>query len=1095
MKIPNKLNKLSLLICSLMSTNVALANDNVVPAPLPAPVVGITGVYPAANSTDVSHNITPEIFFNHPSHFGYTGGQIEIRDTVNGNVVLSFDPEPGDVQEGNQSLKLHIPEGILLHGHTYEITAGGLFARINGEPWNVSAIDSGSWIFTIAPDSAPETPIPVIDTQGVASLSPNPGSINVALNTIPTIHFTAPSHYRYTDSSVISIINLNTGETIQQFNPEPGDTQEGNTSYQLPVALEPDTSYEITAQHLFARLTSAPWNVGEIAAQSWQFSTGSAIPGEPPPTEPQPEDPLPPEVPGTWLPGINGLSPTPGATLVPLDTTPTIAFSATATYGHTSNAKISLVNINTGDIVAEFDPEAGDAQERNLSYQLAVTLEPDTDYAVIADHLFARVNAEPWNLGAIPQGYWQFSTDSAITSNPIYPAPANPPAPPPTEPTEPGSPTPGDGAAETDLTWAENIPQARPRLIFDQTAFAQAQAWYASNPFEPRSTTNPIYSSFDPVGNAFKYLLTGNTQYADIALAGVFNAAQAMHQQIGGHCDECRWYGEEVIIVYDWLYDYMSTEQRTQLKTMLDETFEYYLDFFWGAAQTKFAENNYFWGYFRNAALWGIANYHESDNAEMFLRRSMGERWDAIGLPHFNQHSPSGIPAEGTNYGPTMLYYNIGLQQTLKLYDKDLHNETNWYRNAAWWLMYTALPKPTYDNPLSTQAGWSWFPYGDANGFWNGNDFAKGGIKHFLSYATSQWNNTDLEKYLRTVINRSAMNDGVPELLRSFDDGSEELALDGLPTDYFIDGELAYAYTKNTWQDDATIVNLQLATPSPVGHEHLDSGSWQMWKDGIWASRESPARGFGSTNGQIPGFNGEGSVDVHRPIAHNVLLVDGDGPLFQQNARAHVQHVTSDEQYFYAAVDLTNAYAADKVDTVKRNFLFIKPLESLLILDEVKTKNAASQVSFIAHFQQAPVVAGNKYSVTNRHIRTELTTLLPTTGFSTRTVNEQRGHLDNAHRFVVESASAELMLHAIAAQNSTDTALQYQLTESDTQYVVTVSKAEAGSATLYIDKATNAIVSLSLTDASSQVENHTLAQGIEIMTITNDNISWSDSYQ
>jgi hypothetical protein len=1096
------LPKLNAICVVLAGTSIGVSSGvsaiaNAYPEPLSKPIEGVTGVYPPPSSIDVAVDVVPEIFLQSNSHFGYTDGKIEVRDITTNQLVHVYDPEPGDDQESLPSIKIQLPENLMIEGHTYEISAGRLFTRINQSPWNIGRIDSGLWTFTVAQSES----IPAIDIPGIGQLSPYPSQVNVGLSTPLTITFTANTSFNYTDDAKLSLININTGEVIAEFDPEPGDAQENKLSYQLQAALEPNTDYEVQADHLFARINAEPWNIGEIPVGYWQFSTDGDLTNEPiyPGEVLPPEIPEDPEVPApvSDFPGISALQPAPGSTMVSTSTMPIISFIASATYGYTEGRTISLININSGEIVASFDPEPGDPQERNLTYQIQVDLQPDTDYAVTTEHLFARVNADPWLAGVIPAGAWEFSTDDSITDSPVYPDESQGPGTPnnPDEPNDPDVPgNPGNGGADTDLSWTENIPASRPRLIYTEANFQQARDWYASNPFEPHPTTDPISSRFDPAGNAFKYLLTNDTHYADIAIQGALNATEKMYQQIGGHCDECRWYGEEVIIVYDWLYDYMSQEQKNTLKVKLDETFEYFLDFYWGSAEPKYAENNYFWGYFRNAALWGIANFHESDNAEMFLRRSMGERWDEIALAHFNQDSTSGIPSEGVNYGPTMLNYNIGLQQTLKQYGKDLHAETNWYRNSAWWLMYTSLPKPTYDHPSSVNPSWTWFPYGDADSFWNGDGFKKAGNKQFLKYALSQWDGTGLESYVRTLSNRSAMDEGVPQFIRSFDDGGATSDLATLPEDFFIDGELAYAYTKSSWDEDAAVVNLQLASPYPVGHEHLDSGNWQLWKDGVWASRESPARGQGSNNGQVPGFEGQGIEQVHMPIAHNVLLVDGKGPLFRQEARANVTNVTSEPDYFYATVDLTDAYAADKVSSVNRSFLFIKPLEVLVIFDQAQTKSASDRVSFLAHFQQEPTVSGNHYNVTNRHVQTELVTLLPAQGFSTRVVNEQREHLDNAHRLVIETNSSDILLHAINARTAGMAVLDYQMSEDSQQYTLTISQQGTDVAVVSIDKSTTTITSLKLFDTDGNALERIISQGIETMSPSNDTIQWTNSY-
>lgn len=925
--------------------------------------------------------------------------------------------------------------------------------------------------------------------EGIIKVHPVPFGEVDHIDVEPEIFFRSSTNFGYTDG-VIEIWDMTLDQKVHSIDPEPGDPQEGQSSFKLHLpddVMQPGHTYEVRAGHLFARISDAPWNIGSITGGSWQFSIAGEVnlePGEP--------DTPPVQVPGTEIDieGILSLIPAPGSTSVSTALLAQIELTGNSHFDYTEDGEIRVFNLSTGQLVARFNPEPGDGQEGSTRYIVQFTLEPDSDYEIQADHLFARVDAEPWNVSEIAAGYWRFTTADHFNENPTLPDNGEPETP----PADGGGSDDGDAGGgsgdrdwrdiETDLSWTANIPQTRPRLLFNQQDLQQAQSWFASNPFEPRNTTNPVYSSFDPVGNAFKYLLTGEEQYAQVAIQGALNASQSIYDQIGGHCDQCRWHGDSVILVYDWLYDVMTEGQRNQIRTQLEEAFAYYLDFFWGAAEPKFAENNYFWGYFRNAAMWGIANFHESDKANMFLRRSLGERWDEIGLPHFNQKSPSGIASEGVNYGPTMLYYNISLQNSLKNMGRDLHQETDWYRNAAWWLQYASLPKQTWDNPTADTPGWSWFPYGDAGGFWEGNNFLNSGISRFLTYVLSQWNNTNLEAYSRDLLSRTGLDAMAPAILKSLDDGGVKRSPHDLPLDYFIDGELAYAYVRSSWGDDATVLNLQLLSPPMVGHEHQDSGNWQLWKDSVWASRETPARGYGSNNGQIPGFGGEGTVDVNHPLAHNTLLINGSGPAFAGGG--HVTGVTSEPEYFFAQTDLSEAYNNSEASSVKRQFLFIRELEVLLIADQVARVNEEVKLSFIAHFQNSVNQQGNLHYSNNRHVRTELYTLQPSQ-FDSRLVDEQRGQLDNARRLVIESTSNQ-MLHLVRASTANSRSLEVDMTDGQIELRIenqtwTILRDSQGRFSL-----------LNIQDDEGETRQLAIPEGIERLDMSSDSLSWSNHY-
>src|SRR3712207_2843130 len=108
-----------------------------------------------------------------------------------------------------------------------------------------------------------------------------------------------------------------------------------------------------------------------------------------------------------------------------------------------------------------------------------------------------------------------------------------------------------------------SIPTGHPRLWWTAERLAQARAWHATNPFTPRND--------DYVGQAFRYLMTGETQYARrairYALGVTLSDSGATTGGSAGVSDGARWYGENVILIYDWCYDQMTASER---QTLLD---------------------------------------------------------------------------------------------------------------------------------------------------------------------------------------------------------------------------------------------------------------------------------------------------------------------------------------------------------------------------------------------------------------------------------------------------------------------------------------------------------------------------------------------
>jgi len=75
----------------------------------------------------------------------------------------------------------------------------------------------------------------------------------------------------------------------------------------------------------------------------------------------------------------------------------------------------------------------------------------------------------------------------------------------------------------------------------------------------------------------------------------------------------------------------------------------------------------------------------------------------------------------------------------------------------------------------------------------------------------------------------------------------------------------------------------------------------------------------------------------------------------------------AEPNYAYAAVDLSDAYALNDqtrgpnpyVSKITREFLFVRPLEALIVFDRLEATSASAAKTFLAHFEKAPAVDGD----------------------------------------------------------------------------------------------------------------------------------------
>ena len=90
------------------------------------------------------------------------------------------------------------------------------------------------------------------------------------------------------------------------------------------------------------------------------------------------------------------------------------------------------------------------------------------------------------------------------------------------------------------------IPTTHPRLWWTPERLQQARTWWSSHSFTP--------SSGDAQGNAFAYLMTGNTSYCQTAISSLMNFTIAQSELDGVASDNYRW-NDWVPVVFDWCHD------------------------------------------------------------------------------------------------------------------------------------------------------------------------------------------------------------------------------------------------------------------------------------------------------------------------------------------------------------------------------------------------------------------------------------------------------------------------------------------------------------------------------------------------------------
>jgi hypothetical protein len=518
------------------------------------------------------------------------------------------------------------------------------------------------------------------------------------------------------------------------------------------------------------------------------------------------------------------------------------------------------------------------------------------------------------------------------------------------------------GLAAKDLV----IPRSHPRIWWTPERLARARTWFGAHPFQPRAN--------DPGESAMCYLLTGQQRYAQVAINALLKFEISERELKPVACNKYRW-SDWVPLVFDWVHDAMTPAQRQEFMQRYNHYVEVLSQKPWGGPSMP--TNNYYWGYFRNELNWAIASYHENPRAPEFLQFALEKRWDRSFLPFAAGRGRGGVPDEGSQYGVYMLNYPVLPFATLRALGRPMHKETDFFKEAVFQQIYATTPAPTYRKGMA-RPYYQTFPFGD--------DEMDGGYPgvhtgDFMTVAAEEWANVAVGAYARRWLHE--VRPQVSRYVAAADRGGPERDPGTLPLDYYASG-VEYLYCRNRWGPQATCLFLQLGQPSTSAHSHHDQGTFQIWRNGRWLSKE--------TTGYAQRFADGNAAST---ACHNALLFNGiglanaypDGP-------PRILRLDSRPEYAYAVVDLTDTYRSHRsrnrtrddnpaAGRVVREFLFIRPLETLVILDRLEStgeKGPAEDVTktFLLHFPERPAVSGaNEVVGINGEQSLRLTTLLP----------------------------------------------------------------------------------------------------------------------
>jgi hypothetical protein len=199
----------------------------------------------------------------------------------------------------------------------------------------------------------------------------------------------------------------------------------------------------------------------------------------------------------------------------------------------------------------------------------------------------------------------------------------------------------------------------------------------------------------------------------------------------------------------------------------------------------------------------------------------------------------------------------------------------------------------------------------------------------------------------------------------------------------------------------------------------------------------------------------------------------------------------------------TDAYALNDptrgpnpyVSKITREFLFVRPLEALIVFDRLEATSATTAKTFLAHFEKAPAADGDSMVGIDGDQAARVTTLVPANPVY-RVIDEHNGNSYDVEQWRLEvdssGATQGYFMNVIQARDQTGASLASSLAEDATSYTVTVVHATKGKAIATFNKGmTTAGGTFGYTaDSAATPSSAALLAGVQGLHVTNDGPVW-----
>jgi hypothetical protein len=497
--------------------------------------------------------------------------------------------------------------------------------------------------------------------------------------------------------------------------------------------------------------------------------------------------------------------------------------------------------------------------------------------------------------------------------------------------------------------------------------------------------------------------------------------------------DRSRWWGEGFPLTVDWIYDTLSTQDKTTIHQVFLRWSEENLNanvtafnhpepiglvndpvLVSDTLRLRWAANNYYMAHMRQIGLMSMALDPADDpNGELgaYLENATGA-WLYVVDHLLRTEASGGLSAEGWQYGPESLGYTSHF--LLALHTAGLDDPAMWGPQVVWSdNPFWDAVIPAYLHSLSprSESGSSWLEevyrpawYGDGQEYWAPDFigvFGPLGLYDFYTHNLSRLNdarwaliNTSpggASRLLDRVSGAEVFRDAIlyfmlldPEASAPADPHAR------LPTQFLAPG-FGRLLARTGWDENASMLSYLIGWIN-IDHQLAEGNQFGFYRDGEWLTKsrtgwDGASEPWGCNIGRSDYHNGlalendppdlDPSDFLYNCYLHGseyMYTNDGDGVMVGHSFGNGFVFVTGDSTNLYNAAELSSA----DILHASRSLVWLEP-DVMVIYDRATSANDGRYKRFWLNLPDTPTIHGNlaaASTITGQQLF--VTTLLPT---------------------------------------------------------------------------------------------------------------------